>query len=75
MGKIAALASNGLVRTIRPVNTTADGDAVYALSVGHVQAELNTVGALAAYAVEQAVRRAVCHAESAYGIPSLHDWQ
>ena len=74
MGKIAALASNGLVRTIRPVNTTADGDALYALSVGNVPAELNTVGTLAAYVVEQAIRRAVSHAQSAYGIPSLHDW-
>lgn len=75
LGKIAALASNGLVRAIRPVNTTADGDSVYAASVGQVAAELNTVGVLAAYAVEQAIRRAVKTAKSAYGIPALCDYR
>lgn len=72
--KIAALASNGVVRTIRPVNTTADGDALYALSVGEVSAEISTTGTLAAYVVEQAVRRAIRAAVSAYGIPAAGDY-
>lgn len=71
--KIAALGSNGMVRTIRPVNTMADGDTLYALSTGEVRAELNLTGALAAYAVEQAVRRAVRCAVPAYGIPAACD--
>lgn len=70
MKKIAALASNGLVRSIRPVNTTADGDSIYALSVGSVPAEVTLVGTMAAYAVEQAIRRAVRAAVSAYGLPA-----
>ncbi len=69
--KIAALASNGIVRTVRPVNTTADGDSLYALSVGHAAAELSLTGTLAAYAVEHAVRRAVRLAEPAYGVPAV----
>ena len=73
MKKIAALAGNGFVRTIRPVNTTADGDSLYALSVGDVEADVSTTGTIAAYVVEQAVRRAVLTAEGAYGVPSLHD--
>ena len=56
--KIAALGSNGIVRAIRPVNTTADGDSLYAASVGSVSAELSLTGTIAAYVVEKAIRRA-----------------
>lgn len=70
--KIAALASNGIVRSIRPVNTTADGDSLYALSVGDVSAEISTTGTIAAYVVEQAIRRAVQCAQTAYGVPAAN---
>lgn len=72
--KIAALASNGLVRAVRPVNTTADGDSIFALSVGDVNFDLNLAGSAAAYVVEQAIRRAVYAAESAYGVPAWCDF-
>ena len=72
--KIAALASNGLVRAVRPVNTTADGDSIFALSVGNVETDLNLCGTAAAYVTEQAIRRGVYAAESAYGVPALADW-
>ena len=71
MKKIAAMASNGIVRTICPVNTTADGDSMYAMSVGEVHAEVSLTGTVAAYVVEQAVRRAVQSAKSGYGIPAM----
>ena len=71
--KIAALGSNGIVRAIRPVNTTADGDSLYAASVGSVSAELSPTGTIAAYVVEKAIRRAVCQAESLYGIEACQD--
>lgn len=72
--KIAALGSNGIVRSICPVNTTADGDSLYALSVGEVPAEVSVAGTLAAYVVEQAIRRAVQTATSAYGIPAACEY-
>ena len=71
--KIAALASNGLVRTVRPVNTTADGDSIFALSMGDVEFDLNLAGTAAAYVVEHAIRRAIYTAESAYGVPAWQD--
>lgn len=71
--KIAALASNGLVRAVRPVNTTADGDSIFALSVGDVDFDINLAGTAAAYVVEQAIRRAVFSAEGAYGAPAWKD--
>ena len=35
------MAQNGLARAIDPVHTTADGDSVYALSVGSLRADIN----------------------------------
>jgi L-aminopeptidase/D-esterase-like protein len=70
MNKIAAMAQNGFARVIRPVHTTADGDSVYALSVGEVQADINTVGTLAAYVLATAVNIAVKSAKPVYGLQS-----
>ena len=49
MNKVAAMASNGVARTIRPVNTSMDGDSIYAMSVGKVKSSADVVGTLAAY--------------------------
>ncbi len=73
MNKIAAMAQNGLARTIRPVHTTADGDSVYAMSVGEVKHDLNVVGSLAATVVAKAINRAVLMAQPAYGLKASCD--
>ena len=73
MNKIAAMAQNGMVRAIRPVNTTADGDSLYALSVGDVEADLDLVGTLAAQAVAEAILRAADSAAGGYGLPARCD--
>lgn len=72
--KIASMAHNGYARTICPVHTMADGDSIYAASLGTVPADLNIVGTLSAKVMEQAVLRAVFHAESAYGLPAAKDF-
>lgn len=59
MNKIAAMAQDAYARCIRPVHTTADGDTVYALSVGSVSADINLVGTLSARVMAEAIRRAV----------------
>ena len=60
---LARMASAGLARSIVPVFTTADGDTVYAISVGpdedKVAANLDAVGALSASLVEAAIADAV----------------
>lgn len=73
--KIAGMAQNGLARAIRPVHTSADGDSVFALSVGDLIADADTVGTLAADVVAEAILRAVTSAESAYGFPAAADFQ
>jgi len=67
--KIAGMTHNGYARAIRPVHTTADGDSIYALSLGDLPGDVNVVGALAAYTMERAILRAVQAAKSAYGLP------
>ena len=68
--KIAGMGHDGYARSIRPVHTSMDGDSIYAVSVGRVQADQDVVGALAAEVISEAVIRAVFSAESAYGIPA-----
>lgn len=70
LNKVAAMAHNGYARAIRPVHTSADGDSIYALSLGDVPANLDVVGTLAAEVMARAIENAVLSAESAYGLPS-----
>lgn len=71
--KIAGMAHDGYARAIDPVHTTADGDSVYAVSLGDVEADQDLVGALAAEVVSEAILRAVYSAESAYGFAAARD--
>lgn len=71
--KIAGMAHDGYARSIRPVHTSVDGDSIYALSVGDVQADQDLVGTLAAGVMSEAILRAVYSAESAYGFPAARD--
>ena len=71
--KIAGMAHDGFARSIRPVHTSADGDSIYAVSVGEVEADQDMVGTLAAEVISEAILRAVEKAESAYGFPAAKD--
>ena len=67
--KIAGMAHDGFARSINPVHTSADGDSIYAVSIGDIEADQDLVGMMAAEVVSEAIIRAVEHAESAYGFP------
>ena len=73
MTKIAQMAQNGVVRSIRPANTMHDGDTIFALSIGKKKANINLVGALAAQAVQTAILNAVQNATTLGGIPAISD--
>ena len=66
--KIAGMAHDGFARSINPVHTSADGDSIYAVSVGNVEADQDLVGALSAEVVSKAIIRAVTKTKSAYGL-------
>ena len=71
--KAAGMAHDGSARSIHPVHSSADGDSIYAVSLGEVKADQDLVGTLAAEVVSEAITRAVISAESAYGIPAARD--
>lgn len=59
MSKIASMTRNAYARCINPVGTMADGDTIYAASVGDVKADINVVGTLSADVMEKAIINAV----------------
>ena len=67
------MAQDGYARSINPVHTSADGDSIYAVSVGELAADQDLVGTLAAEVVSEAIIRAVESAEGAYGFPAAAD--
>lgn len=71
--KVASLAHQGLVRTIRPVHTVFDGDLVFVLATGQVQADLTGLGLMAAEAVARAVLDGVRAARGLPGLPAARD--
>lgn len=71
--KVAQMAQDGLARTIYPAHTMLDGDTVFAVSAGEVEAPVDLVGALAAQVTAEAIVRAVTKAESAGGLPAWRD--
>ena len=75
MTKVAQMAQDALARTIYPAHTPFDGDTVFALSTGttDTEANLGTIGALAAEALAEAILRGVKRATSIPGYPAYRD--
>ncbi len=57
--KVAQMAHDGLARAVRPAHTMYDGDTIFALSTGDVQADVNLIGAFAAEVFSEAIVRGV----------------
>jgi L-aminopeptidase/D-esterase-like protein len=70
------MAHDGLARAINPVHTPYDGDTVFALATGTLDATVDVaaIGALAAEVVAEAIVRAVLRATSLPGYPSQADF-
>ena len=66
--KLASMAQDGYARTMRPAHSMVDGDTIFAMSTGGIEAELSVVGLLAARVMERAVIAAVENAESLCGL-------
>jgi L-aminopeptidase/D-esterase-like protein len=69
--KLAELGSLGMARSIAPVNTMVDGDTVFALSLGALEADVDSLGVAAAEALAEAILRAVKSARGVAGMPGL----
>ena len=73
--KVAQMAHDGYARAIVPVHTSSDGDAIFSLATGTRAgaADVDTIGALAADAMAQAIVRAVQAATGIPGYPAARD--
>jgi L-aminopeptidase/D-esterase-like protein len=71
--KVAQMAQGGLVKTISPVHTTFDGDLVFALATGEMEADVNNVGVLGEFVVAEAIKRAVKKADGFGILPAFRD--
>jgi L-aminopeptidase/D-esterase-like protein len=72
---VALMADDGLSRAVSPSHTTADGDTVFSLATAawQGQADVTTIGALAADALSEAIVRAAVQSASSGGLPAARD--
>lgn len=61
--KVAQQTQDGYARAIKPVHTTSDGDTIFVMASGKVDALPDMVGIMAAEAMEGAIRSAVRHVQ------------
>ena len=66
--RMAQRGHDGMARAIRPVHTAYDGDIVFALASGQVEAPAELLAELGAELTTRAIRRAVLAARPAHGI-------
>lgn len=74
--KLAQMSADAYAHTIRPTHTTSDGDAIFVLATGEFEGssqDLDSLAMLSQKALEQAIRNAVVHAQSAYGLLAYQD--
>jgi L-aminopeptidase/D-esterase-like protein len=71
--RVAMMAHDGYARTINPIHTLGDGDVIFTMGTGSVAADVNRVGALAAWVMAQAVVNAVRAADTLLGVPSFKE--
>jgi L-aminopeptidase/D-esterase-like protein len=72
--RLAQMAQDALPRTIRPIHTPFDGDAVFAVATGARRgAHLAILGSAAADLLAEAIERSVQQATAAGGLPAMRD--
>lgn len=73
--KLAAIAHDGYARRIRPVHTTADGDTIFVMATGEVEANFDALAVLATEQIEGAIVNALESAEPAYGYKAARNFR
>lgn len=68
---LAAAAHDGIETSVRPAHTMWDGDAIFSLATGEMDAPQGSVEGLAEETVAEAIRRAVRLAEGLGGVPAI----
>ncbi|MDC7227087.1 MAG: P1 family peptidase [Spirochaetales bacterium] len=67
--KVSMMSHDGYARAINPIHTMHDGDTIFTLSTGEVEADVSSIGAIAAEVMAKAIAAGVSAAKTAYGFP------
>jgi L-aminopeptidase/D-esterase-like protein len=70
---LAQAAHEGISAAVRPAHTIWDGDTVFTLATGRVEAEQRAIEAMAVAATREAIRRAVLAADGVPGFPQARE--
>jgi L-aminopeptidase/D-esterase-like protein len=71
--RLCVRSHDALAATLRPAHTRYDGDIVFAVSCGQIEADLDLLGEAAFTTVAAAIVSAVKEATSLAGIPAVSD--
>lgn len=71
--KISEMAHNGYARSINPVHTMVDGDAIFSMATNKIHSDVNLVGVLAAEVMSMAITNAIIFAKSREGLKVYGD--
>lgn len=71
--RLATVSHNGIARAVRPAHSVFDGDTIFTMATGTVEANADVTGILAVRAVERAITNAVRNAETAGGYRAWKD--
>lgn len=71
--KVAMMAHNGYGKAINPAHTMFDGDTIFCMATGEVDADVTVIGAIATEVMARAIVKAVKNSESLYGFLSYKD--
>ena len=71
--KVAQMSADAYAHAIRPTHTTNDGDSIFVMATGEVDAQVDMVGMLATAALEGAIVDAARSAVGAYGLKAAGD--
>lgn len=72
--KVASIAHNGYALAIFPVHTMSDGDTIFVISTGEVDASVDAIGALATTCMKEAIHVATKSSKPAYGLDSYQTY-
>ena len=71
--KVAIMSQDGYARTISPAHTMFDGDTIFCMATGEIEAGVNVVGAIAAEVMARAIVKAIKNTESLFKLKSYKD--
>ena len=70
---ISCVAHDAYARSIYPVHTNMDGDAIFTMAHGCVKANVDALGMMACEAMQQAIQKSVVSSKSAFGLMAACD--